>query len=112
MIDLEAIKAREAATAPGPWVPSERQSDAIVGPGTSDFGTHDYTAHYGGRFVCESVDGAEKAFIINARADIPALIEEVERLKAINVGVGKTIVALRTERDYYRSLYASGGVAS
>jgi hypothetical protein len=38
---------------------------------------------------------------------------EIERLKAINVGVGKTIVALRTERDNWRQLYQTcAGVAS
>lgn len=69
-LDLDAIRARCEATTPGPWnndelpmiVVDERHNPATVAITTC---------------------GADAAFIAHARADIPALLAEVERLRAV-----------------------------
>ncbi len=80
-LDLEPIKAREAAATPGPWE-SKRGDDhceqKIVGPGERML------------FVQSWKDGHAELtrevrndclFIAHARADVPALVREVERLR-------------------------------
>ena len=78
MIDLKAIKAREEAATEGPWqsllrsvksVREDRRREAIIASsGLSD----------GHRKEAE----ANMEFIAHARTDVPALIAEVERLRA------------------------------
>lgn len=82
MIDLEAIKARCEAATPGPWLenvsivhvdaPDETPSrDAIVAD-----------THWDGK-AFERVRG-DAEFIAHARQDVPALVAEVERMRAAN----------------------------
>lgn len=81
-LDLDPIKAREAAATPGPWGESPKQPDAVISlaPGATRRGTFDYD--YGGAFIGESMLRADRAFVCAARTDVPALLAEVERLRA------------------------------
>jgi hypothetical protein len=77
MIDLEPIKARHAATSAGEWsweVSADRRW-AWVG---SDAPGHDFWEAPVAK--CSDDDDAE--FIIHAHEDVPALVAEVERLRA------------------------------
>lgn len=69
--ELEAIKARAAAATPGPWE-FDGKGDIVPDGDKSDFVA---MIHY-------SAEDAE--FIAHARADVPALVAEVERLRAEN----------------------------
>lgn len=75
---LAAIEARANAATPGPWQEH------------SDYGK-DFYAYLGGSYLrgvgtLTFGDGeeaeADRAFVLNARTDIPALLAEIERLRA------------------------------
>jgi hypothetical protein len=87
--ELQAIKARVAAATPGPWAMSRDEMSA-------GFGQHRYvvvgTTTADGkklvdwRLLVEGMRGADAVhdaeFIAHARTDEPALLAEVERLRA------------------------------
>lgn len=90
-----AIKARADAATPGPWVVSSEYASGV------DLGykpDHERTWGYGcgNDFVCDLNDGeyheyhnkaeqmANASFIAHARENVPALMAEVERLRAEN----------------------------
>lgn len=68
---LKAIEERAKAATPGPWTPKRlRQNDwHLRGPD--------------GIVFAEVEDDADAAFIAHAREDIPALVEEVRRLRGV-----------------------------
>ena len=82
MLDLEPIKAREAAATAGPWETIHKHSQCTVkddemdGLGLRIDGPPE--AWNRGQFE----KGADAVFIAASRADIPALIAEVERVRA------------------------------
>lgn len=79
MIDLEPIKAREAAATKGPWIAEnletrEDGTDGCAWGVSSDEGIvvmHDF------------VGQIDAVFIASARTDVPALIAEIERLRSL-----------------------------
>lgn len=71
--DLDAIEAREKAASPGPWLVSGWQD-----PDEFWFGDGYYE---GGPAVLGSNGEADAEFIGHARADVPALVAEVRRLR-------------------------------
>lgn len=74
-LDLEAIKKRVNAATPGFWQHSKS--------GSINYGyvfVEDIEEIYESR-ICASVDVFDGEFIAHARTDIPALIQEVERLR-------------------------------
>lgn len=83
--ELAAIEARCEAATPGPW----RHSGGY-GYILGDFGTSYKVAQLGGTVANpgmiardDSYLKADTAFIANARTDVPALIAEVKRLRAM-----------------------------
>jgi hypothetical protein len=76
--ELAAIKARAAAATPGPWRFTDYEGEPyIAGPGVpTDNYVCDFGWHYNG-----DVPPENPAFIAAARADVPALVAEVERLR-------------------------------
>lgn len=88
-LDLTPIKDREAKASKGPWMAAENPK--------SSFDEEHYSAidsiHWGHLAeVCTKTDAeddddeegvANFDFILNSRTDIPTLIAEVERLRAI-----------------------------
>lgn len=88
------IKARAKAATPGPWVADEHAFSVNLGYNQDHKRTHGYGC--GNNFVCDLNDGeyheyyredeqrANADFIAHAREDVPALLEEVERLRAEN----------------------------
>ena len=76
-LDLEAIKTRCEAATPGPWYPSTNFYSSV--PTTivyKDLNQRRQTLAYG------FLSGADQKFIAHARADVPALVTEVEKLYA------------------------------
>jgi hypothetical protein len=71
-LDLDAIEARAAAATDGPWEVHPDDADLVWLPGR-------------GYFLCEMLTAAETngSFIAHARTDVPALVAEVRRLRAI-----------------------------
>ena len=80
-MDLEAIKARERAATPGPWLPS--------GYGWNIVSAGEDGVSVSTRAPQTYLDGtdydprADAQFIAHAREDVPALVAEVERLREI-----------------------------
>jgi hypothetical protein len=80
-LDLDPIKAREAAATPGPW------AIANVAPAWAS-GRDEWNVVPGVIDQCTSagcgpiVEPADADFIAHARTDVPALLAEVERLRA------------------------------
>lgn len=76
-LDLDAIKARVDAATPGPWISGDRYR-----PG----GLHPWEVVIGDYPVLEIEDSdqgrADAQFLAHTRDDVPALLAEVERLKA------------------------------
>lgn len=66
---LNQIKIRADAATPGPWDVDDDDGFVIV-PGVAD--------------MCAARDERDRAFIANARTDIPALLDEVQRLRVEN----------------------------
>lgn len=85
--DLKAIEARAAAATPGPWIPTARPEGEGSWPvfflGTScsdEDGTWNVFARNHKGTLTES--GKDAKFIAAARADVPALLAEVRRLRS------------------------------
>lgn len=74
MLDLKDIKAREKAASPGPW---EMESVSVGEYFVTSIHNADGNWDESFGFMKLSHDAE---FVSNARADIPALIAEVERL--------------------------------
>lgn len=72
-LDLAPIKARAEAATPGPW----KDDGEIIGPG---FGIAQTWDKHEDDFANAE---ANSEFIAHARQDIPALVAEVERLRAV-----------------------------
>jgi len=71
-IDLAAIKARCDSATDGPWTDRRRT------PSRCDI-LRDGNVHFR---IADDVRNDNAAFIVHARADVPALVAEVERLRA------------------------------
>lgn len=81
-LDLDAIRARAEAATEGPWAVAPED----FGPHTEgDFPVVDRRADYIGHSPDDGVragfDLPDAEFIAHARTDVPALVEEVERLR-------------------------------
>jgi hypothetical protein len=81
--ELAAMKARIAATTPGPWTSffegrDHSSGDSFIHTATQDIyiSAEDYAG--GGGHFC-----ADQDFIAHAREDMPRLIAEVERLREL-----------------------------
>ena len=75
-IDLEAIRARAAAATKGSW--------KVVRPGHEHSKTTKYRCVQMGKsntYTTLEIEPEDAAFIAHARADIPALCDEVDRLR-------------------------------
>jgi hypothetical protein len=83
---LNEIKARAEAATPGPWdwygdvgrLENSQRVDVI---------SADCDYNRGAWSICSDTDAA---FIANARQDVPALIEEIELLRAALERIGRT----------------------
>ena len=98
--ELTAIKVRAEAAAPGPW--TLRKGDLHTIEGTDP-------PHYRvmSRFLATDED---TAFIIHAREDIPALLAEVERLRAREAAL--MAVVKKVAEAYQPTKYSYGSVSS
>lgn len=67
-MNLEEIKARAEKATPGPWKYDKYSDNLVVENG--------YEAYLG------ELKGKDVEFLVHAREDVPALIAEVERLRA------------------------------
>lgn len=76
MLNLEPIKAREAAATAGPWTLDEPYE--VDDKGTRITFINGPEWWYDGGLIESQADAA---FIASARSDVPALVAEVERLR-------------------------------
>ncbi len=96
-MNLEPIKARLAAATPGPWHPVEIPAAKYVGVTAEHWDGDGY--HVCSTEDCDPEDAVPNAtFIAHAKADVEALVAEVERLRA----------AIALHRDRWRSGVGSG----
>ena len=76
--ELVQIESRAHAATPGPWkvCPDENDENTVplVCCGPED--------EHGGPVCCDPLTEADATFIAHARADVPALVAEVRRLRA------------------------------
>ena len=96
MSDLEAIRKREAAATKGPWT-SEKHADFCGESGLGVIAVHEgnengtptrglvawLTTNLGATFDDIPECEANGDFIAHARADVPALLAEIDRLRAL-----------------------------
>ena len=85
MIDLDAIKAKLAATTPGPWEwGTTPWGSPVLRRRLGEQGLNVINADPSGGEYELAIDpgGSDAAFIAHARTDVPALVAEVERLRA------------------------------
>jgi hypothetical protein len=84
-LDLDAIRARADAATPGPWMHAthtgRKDGVSLVGQ-ISKRGTGQAVAVLADSDVRQRAKDAE--FVAHAREDVPALVAEVERLRAAN----------------------------
>lgn len=86
-LNLDAIKARAEAATKGPWASGRDWGTITSGPDSVAHGWHETTCPecdgtvYTQGHVSISVEDLE--FITASRTDVPALVAEVERLRAI-----------------------------
>lgn len=120
-LDLDAIEARANAATEGPWwrreghaeIDGQNYAEVLI-PGRVECGSY----CYGGTSTIEGdrLD-ADLAFIAHARADVPALVAEVRRLREeaeVDAGLIRSIIAARehvertltAERDDARAAIA------
>lgn len=76
-LDLDAIKLRYCQATPGQWRHGN-DGQSIVTDGEDPA-----PPHYGGRVVCETIGQLDAKWIIAARADVPALVVEIERQREL-----------------------------
>jgi hypothetical protein len=87
MIDLEAIEARAKAATPGPWFPrAANMPFEIVSEVANICHIHD-----GGQTYDSCM--ANAAFIVHAREDLPALVNEARAAREV-VGHARSLVEL------------------
>jgi hypothetical protein len=85
--ELQAIEARATAATPGPWttgagkVEGGQVRELVIGPGPRDDVI--VAIAYGGFGNPVDRTSEDRAFIAAARTDVPKLITEVRRLKAL-----------------------------
>jgi hypothetical protein len=83
-LDLDAIRARADAATPGPWAKpfcTDAPGDEGWWINNGRVGTEEYSI--GLTMAYNPRAEADATFIAAARADIPALLDEVERLRAL-----------------------------
>ena len=102
---LAEIRGREKAATQGPWVFEEPDGKVLLGytPKEVRVCESGCLGSIASRFVCDMHSDwrytykdkdeplANAAFIAHAREDIPALLDEVERLRAENEVFGKSL---------------------
>jgi hypothetical protein len=92
-----AIRAREAAATPGPWAIEWDHDDVTDAPFPVSLGPIGYLEHHGER------DVADAEFVAHARADVPALLAEVDRLRAERAEAAQLSHQYRNECERLRA---------
>jgi hypothetical protein len=83
MLDLDPIKDRLSAATPGTWHPVEFPAAKYVGVTAEHWDGCDMGYHVCSTEDCDPEDAVPNAtFIAHAKADVEALVAEVERLRA------------------------------
>lgn len=98
-LDLKAIKARCEAATPGPWdVAIGNFSDdvSVVYVGSPGLKGSDQKRY--------NLSEDDQKFIAHARADVPTLVAEVERLRAALMKESDRVVELLRRIDGYENL--------
>lgn len=101
MIDLNAIKARLAAATDGPWY---LQPNDLIGGWCVR--TVDTPPSEGPGEVADFIREEDAALIAHARADLPALVAEVEHLRA-TVSALRASVPPSRPRDYGHEVWTT-----
>lgn len=92
MLDLKPIKAREAAATKGPWDDTDPRCIRHAEP----------NIYVGDEEIADVYGHNDSQFIAHARQDIPALIAEVERLRA---ALHKVAARTDSEMQFARTLH-------
>ena len=125
---IAEIRGREKAATRGPWVFEEPDGKVLLGytPKEVRVCESGCLGSIASRFVCDMHSDwrytykdkdeplANAAFIAHAREDIPALLDEVERLRAANEVLEKALEDLgffvRTKLDYCPADFIGEGI--
>jgi hypothetical protein len=97
MLDLKAARERCRQASEGPWEPG-KPSDAVIAPKADRAepwrDTEDY---YGGPIVGESMLPADREFVIHARTDLPAALDQLAKVRLLleTSPYGPTLADLR-----------------
>jgi len=99
-LDLDAIKARLAAACPGPWKPGKlRRSvdgDCLM------LVREDNPYVIAATIIPQYGDNDTATMLLHSRADMDALVAEVDRLRALVVSIVENVVEARTEDENRR----------
>ena len=99
-LDLDAIKARLAAACPGPWT-----GGTLRDPLSGDclmLVREDDPRVCGAVLFSRYTDNDTATMLLHSRADMDALVAEVERLRALVVSIVENVVEARTEDENRR----------
>lgn len=104
-LDLEAIKARCEAATPGPWHHRSTPNSFVTDPDkysiVVDAGIYEDLS----REQQELIARNNRIFSAHARDDVPALVAEVERLRAALAKESDRVMELLYKIDDYKNLY-------
>ena len=109
-LDLDAIKARLAAACPGPWtgmaVRRFIDGDCLAIVREHPDGEHESmkgsALTIAATLVPQYGDNDTATMLLHSRADMDALVAEVERLRALVVSIVENVVEARTEDENRR----------
>lgn len=96
-LDLDAIRARVDAATEGPWEWSANSDDRffVTGGGEGAAVNIEVDSHDGNWSMSRQRMQADAQFIATARTDVPALLDEVERLRPVAEAAAAVVAVLR-----------------
>jgi predicted RNase H-like nuclease (RuvC/YqgF family) len=94
-LDLQAIKARAEAATPGPWTQGKGEAKDFISAG----GELGFRLQINPTSWQKFATTETAAFIAHARADIPALLAEIERLRKTNELLEKSVDILQNRLE-------------
>jgi hypothetical protein len=83
MISIHHLRSLIAAATPGPWETNGWRTCGVTAPNSAKTFTDESLHWWGGKFLAETEDPRDAAFIASARTALPEALDEIEKLRAL-----------------------------